>query len=286
MPPDHLSNIRKLWWVMRNRTPDAVPTWRGVRCKVTKVLADLHWARMGKKMQKSKEWIRKGVEAAAQVVVLPSWLAYRLHVRLFGAAGACSAISQRAGQWPGLSGLYRRRALYKKMIARMGENVAIGLGTVLTKPTIELGHAVYVGNYCIVGDVRIGDNTLISDHVSIISGNHSMEPGALIKDQPEVYRTITIGEDCWVGSRAVILADIGDHAVVGAGSVVTKPVPAYTIVAGNPARPIGDRRQRTAKPSSIPMPSVPGVMNGRPLVTAQSMLRHSPALIGEGKGDD
>lgn len=202
-------------------------------------------------MQKRSGWMQKVVEAAAQVVVWPQWLAYHVHGRLLDSASACSALSQRAGRWPGLLGIYRRRALYKRVLARMGENVAIGMGTILTKPTIELGNSVYVGSYCVVSDVRIGDNTLISDHVSIISGNHGMDLALPIKDQPAVYRTITIGEDCWVGGRAVIMADLGDHAVVGAGSVVTKPVPPYTIVAGNPARPIGDRRQRKAKDANV-----------------------------------
>lgn len=234
---------------------------------------------MVNKMQNSNQGIRKVAELVAQGIVWPHWLAYRLHVRLFGAARACISISQRVGAWPGLTGVYLRRALYKQIVAKMGENVGIGMGTILTKPTIELGNAVYLGNYCMVGDVRIGDNTLISDHVSLISGNHSMEPDRLIKDQPEVYRTITIGADCWVGSRAVILADLGDHAVVGAGSVVTKPVPAYGIVAGNPARLIGDRRQRQRKPQSAP-----AAPSGGQMVMAQRIHGASPLPTIEREG--
>lgn len=230
-------------------------------------------------MQQINNSLRRAAELGAQALILPSWLAYHCHVRLFGPARACISMSQRAGAWPGLTGVYLRRALYKKMIARMGENVGIGMGTILTKPTIELGHSVYLGNYCMVGDVRIGDNTLISDHVSIISGNHSMAPDLPIKDQPEVYRTIMIGADCWVGSRAVILADLGDHAVVGAGSVVTKPVPEYAIVAGNPARLIGDRRQRQQKQTSSPV-----APKGGQTVAVQPMHRAYPLPTVEREG--
>lgn len=64
-----------------------------------------------------------------------------------------------------------------------------------------------------------------------------------VGQQKSQYRTVSIGCDCWIGSGAVILADVGDHCMVGAGSIVTRPVDDYTIVAGNPTKPIGDRRQ-------------------------------------------
>lgn len=191
-----------------------------------------------------QQWLRNRVEALANVVTLPTWISYKVQVRLFGPARACANISQRAGQWTGLTGVFLRRALVKRILASSGERVSIGMGTILTKPTIELGNDVYIGNFCMVGDVRIGANTLISDHVSIISGNHAIAADQLIKDQPEIYQTLTIGEDCWVGGRAVVMANLGAHCVVGAGSVVTKPVSPYAIVAGNPAKPIGDRRTR------------------------------------------
>ena len=52
---------------------------------------------------------------------------------------------------------------------------------------------------------------------------------------------MTIGRDTWIGDRAVIMCDVGEHCVVGAGSVVTKPVPDYAIVVGSPARVVGSR---------------------------------------------
>ena len=234
-------------------------------------------------MQKTKKVIRKVAELAAQILILPSWLSYNLHARLMNPPNACVTVSQQASRWPGLTGIYRRRALYKQVIARMGEDVTIGMGTILTKPTIELGTAVYVGSYCVVGDVRIGDHSLISDYVSLVSGHHGIEPDRPIKDQPERYRTIHIGEDCWVGSRAVILADLGNHAVVGAGSVVTKPVPDYMIVAGNPARPIGDRRQRKHVQPNTPSPSSLDAKRKDRVYTGQPIGQHpAPTVQCEG----
>ena len=62
-----------------------------------------------------------------------------------------------------------------------------------------------------------------------------------IKDQGGKFEKIVIGENCWIGNGALVMANIGDHCIIGAGSVVTEDVPAYSIVAGNPARIIKNR---------------------------------------------
>jgi acetyltransferase-like isoleucine patch superfamily enzyme len=80
--------------------------------------------------------------------------------------------------------------------------------------------------------------------VSIINGNRQHGIDRLdipVREQPGQYPRITIGEDTWIGDRAIVMADVGRHCVVGAGSVVTKPVPDYAIVVGNPARIQGFR---------------------------------------------
>ena len=60
---------------------------------------------------------------------------------------------------------------------------------------------------------------------------------------PTEGKGITIGEDCWIGIRSIIMpgVTVGDGAVVSAGAVVTKDVEAYTVVAGNPTKIIGER---------------------------------------------
>ena len=59
--------------------------------------------------------------------------------------------------------------------------------------------------------------------------------------QPGERRLVRIGEGTWVGSAAVVMADVGRHCVIGAGSVVTKPIPDYSIAAGVPAVVIRSR---------------------------------------------
>ena len=186
--------------------------------------------------------------SAGAVLIRPAWLRFVSASRLVGRDRACAAISQRASRWPGLVGEYLRCALMRRMLGQVGRDVVISFGTVLTKPSAELGDGVYIGCYCVLGDVRIGANTLIGDHVCIPSGagQHGISRVDVpIKEQGGSLRTVRIGADCWIGSGAVVLADVGDHCVVAAGAVVTRPVEEYQIVAGNPARSIGDRRTAT-----------------------------------------
>jgi acetyltransferase-like isoleucine patch superfamily enzyme len=84
--------------------------------------------------------------------------------------------------------------------------------------------------------IEIGDNCLIGDLAAIFDSNHhSLEPSLPIRIAP-----VRLGINVWVGRSATILpgVTVGDHAVIAAGSIVTEDVPARTLVAGTPARPI------------------------------------------------
>jgi len=183
------------------------------------------------------------------LAVLPVLVRYGLLRAMFGPARACQAVSQSASKWAGPVGEYLRLAVLRRVLAHVGPEAVVSFGSVFSKPTARLEAGVYVGSYCVMGDVRIGEDTLIADHVLAPSGGHQHGFERLdvpIRQQPGQLQTIRIGKDCWIGTRAVILADVGDHAIVAAGSVVTTPVPDYAIVAGAPAKVIGDRRTRPA----------------------------------------
>ena len=101
-----------------------------------------------------------------------------------------------------------------------------------------------------LGDVSLRRDVLIASHVSIANGKSQHGIDRLdtpIREQPGVWSRVTIGEDSWIGDRAVVLADVGRHCVIGAGSVVTKPVPDYAIAAGVPARVIRFRNAAEAQ---------------------------------------
>ena len=194
-------------------------------------------------------------EGLAYLLVCPALALWCVQRMLLGPGGACEAISQRAARWPGRLGQYMRRALLRCVLRRVGKGVVISFGTVFSKPSAELDDGVYIGAYCVLGDVRIGAQTLLADHICVPSGarQHTIERlDVPIRQQGGELTTIRIGADCWIGSGAIVLADVGDHAVVAAGSVVTRPVDEYAVVAGSPAKPVADRRDH-AEPTAPPV---------------------------------
>lgn len=97
-----------------------------------------------------------------------------------------------------------------------------------------------------IGDVEIQDDVLVGSHVSIINGNkqHRIERLDIpVKEQGGEYPRVIVGKDSWIGDRSIVMFDIGQHCVVGAGAVVTRPVEDFQIVVGNPAKPIARRDQ-------------------------------------------
>ncbi|KAL7756108.1 hypothetical protein ACKLNR_013101 [Fusarium oxysporum f. sp. zingiberi] len=107
---------------------------------------------------------------------------------------------------------------------------------------IKVGSNVFINFNCTILDtcqVTIGSRTLIGPNVSFFSGTHPLDPELRNgTNGPELGGTITVGEDCWIAGNVTILPGItiGAGSTVGAGSVVTKDVPPYHVVAGNPAK--------------------------------------------------
>lgn len=110
---------------------------------------------------------------------------------------------------------------------KIGESVRINRGTTLF---------AYKG-------IVIGDHTLIGEFVSIRDANHGIAPDKLVRSQAHQSKAITIGRDVWIGRGSVILpgVTIGDGAIIGANSVVTKSIKAGTIAVGTPAIPVRNR---------------------------------------------
>jgi acetyltransferase-like isoleucine patch superfamily enzyme len=163
---------------------------------------------------------------------------------LLGRHKAFCGWSQTFSLLPGLGGVYLRGALYAWTLPRCESGSVISFGTVFSHPTVEIGRDAYIGVYCCIGDVTIEDDVLIGSHVSITNGSRQHGIGRLdipVREQPGEWPRVTIGRDSWIGDRAVVMADVGRHCVVGAGAVVTRPVPDFAIVAGVPAKIIGWR---------------------------------------------
>ena len=132
---------------------------------------------------------------------------------------------------------------------RMGNQCMIAAESFLHGP-INLGDEVAINHGCSLdggrAGITIGSQTRIANNVTIYAFNHGMAPNAAIYQQAVSSKGIIIGQDVWIGAQAGIVdgVTIGSHAVIGMGAIVTKDVPEFAIVAGNPAKVIGDRRDK------------------------------------------
>mgnify|MGYP004475547405 FL=1 len=119
---------------------------------------------------------------------------------------------------------------------------------------IDTGSGCYIGFYfsALAGaNIIIEDNVLIASHVLISSENHSIDPESEIPymDQPLQCAPVRIGNGTWIGEKCIILpgVQIGEKCVIGAGSIVTKSIPDFSIAVGNPAKVIKKYNFKTHK---------------------------------------
>jgi maltose O-acetyltransferase len=107
---------------------------------------------------------------------------------------------------------------------------------------IAVGDRFYANAGCIFLDcaaITVGDRALLGPGVHVYAATHPLDAETRRQGR-ELAAPVTIGDDVWIGGAAVVLpgVTIGDRAVVGAGSVVTRDVPAEAVAAGNPCRPL------------------------------------------------
>lgn len=162
----------------------------------------------------------------------------------FGRERAFRDMSQCVALIPTIFGEYARRVFFKAVLPYSTWDVCISFGTLLTHPETTLGHRTYIGPYCILGNVEIGNDVMLASAVSVANGvnQHGIQRIDIpMNIQPGIFPRIRIGNDVWLGERSVILADIGDHSVVGAASLVLDPVPEYVITCGVPSRTLKKR---------------------------------------------
>jgi maltose O-acetyltransferase len=152
---------------------------------------------------------------------------------------------------PGPYGFRLRVKALRENFGSCGEGVRIHEGARFRNVhKIRLGANVTVGvdNFIqAAGGVTIGDDTLLGPGVKIWSTNHVFaDPDRPIRDQGAEYKEVVIGRDCWIGTDSFIMPGtvLGDGCVVSAMSVVgAKKYPPYSILMGNPARVIGNRKK-------------------------------------------
>jgi len=137
----------------------------------------------------------------------------------------------------------KRTELLKQLFGSTGENLYM-------EPTFrcDYGYNIHVGNHfyanfdCVILDVcevRIGENCFIAPGVHIYTATHPLNPFERVSGA-EFGKPVTIGNNVWIGGRAVINpgVTIGDNVVIASGAIVTKDVPSNVVVGGNPAKVI------------------------------------------------
>jgi virginiamycin A acetyltransferase len=140
---------------------------------------------------------------------------------------------------PGLPGDYLRVAYYVLTLRRCSPYSRISFGSFFAQSSATVERGVYIGAYCVLGACDIGERTQIASHVQILGGRHQHARGAdgrIMGANEDEFEHILIGADCWIGASAIVMADIGPGTTIGAGAVVTRPVPTKVVAVGNPAR--------------------------------------------------
>jgi len=133
----------------------------------------------------------------------------------------------------------------------IGKNCIIRFGSSISGKNVVLGNNVRLGtgSHIFSGEelVKLGNNVMIAPNVVIAGANHGMEKnGVPMVFQPGTSKgPLIIGNDVWIGANSVIIGNvnIGDGAVIGAGSVVLDDVPSYAVMGGNPAKILRNRSE-------------------------------------------
>ena len=140
-----------------------------------------------------------------------------------------------------------RNFVCSQMFKKCGKKVKVGQGALIGNGlTIEIGDYSGIGKKCVVNNAIIGNHVMMAEDVIFFSANHNFEDVSkpMRVQGSSKNRTVIVEDDVWISARAIILPSvnrIGKGSVIAAGAVVTKDVPPYAIVAGNPARIIKSR---------------------------------------------
>ena len=148
---------------------------------------------------------------------------------------------------PGLPGDYMRIAYYRLTLDECSLESRIQFGSFFAHPQAKVARGVYIGSYCVLGRTSIGERTQIASGVQILSGGQQHRrdaEGRISGAEHGIFETVPIGADCWIGARAIVMAEVGEKTTIGAGSVVVRPIPPGCTAVGSPATIIDKSRER------------------------------------------
>jgi len=177
----------------------------------------------------------------SKILVLPFAIPCLLEERFMpkGSETIFNACGQIMAVLPGLPGAFLRRAFYSLTLESCSLHCHIGFGSICSHRTVTIEQHVYIGNYVLLGSVDIGEYSLIGSRASILNGEalHELgDDGRWTPFSADQLVKVSIAKNVWVGEAALIMADIGEGSMIGAGTVVTTSIKPHILVVGNPAR--------------------------------------------------
>ena len=196
--------------------------------------------------------VRGRIETRLGDLVLVVWE----HVSRLGAIGPRSRRARSFGSFgEGSAICFPPNTIMNARYIHIGEDTMLGPGVTLSAGMVPgqrclTDRVVAIGDRCLIGrgsgivghlSIEIGDDVWTGHHVYITDQNHGYDdPGRPISVQVQPERAVRIGRGAWLGHGTVVLpgADIGENAVIGANSVVTGTIPAFSVAVGAPARVI------------------------------------------------
>jgi len=147
-------------------------------------------------------------------------------------------------KWAGYFGILIRQYYYKMTLNQCGQDLKIFYGAYIVYPEVEIGDRCTIEEYSIISMCTIGNDVIIAARCSLMSGAHHHDLDDLehtFYDSKSNFKRIILGDNLWVGTHSVIMADISSHTAIGAGAVVTKKFSPYSVIGGVPAKLIRKR---------------------------------------------
>ena len=191
-----------------------------------------------------REAAKAALRGVSFVLILPALLSFLVRSAFIGRDRAFEGSTQALSLLPGLPGQYLRRAFLSATLARCAPSAVVSFGTIFSQTGAMIDDNVYIGPGGFLGLVHIERDVLIGSGVHITSGRHthgSTDPAVPMRDQEGERTLVRVGAGAWIGSAAVVMADVGANSIVGAGAVVTSPIPDNVVAAGVPAKVIRPR---------------------------------------------
>lgn len=187
------------------------------------------------------------VLGAVWLLVLPAGFVSRaLHATL-GSSLVFEIFAQVFSLSPGLPGRLIRACFYQQTLREAHLDLDIGFASTISKIGTTIGRGVLITGHTTIGLARIGEGAVIANYVSVLSGRYQhnfTDPDQAILSGNDSFSSVSIGAGSFIGEKCIVMADVGESTIVGAGSVVVKPLPSFVVAVGNPARVVKQRSSR------------------------------------------